>query len=63
MTVVSRSYCARCGHTEERHDALLGYCVADDGECSCLQFVDEEEALEDALAEGEDIRPLDFDHE
>lgn len=56
-------YCARCGHTEGQHDRLLGYCRADDEACACLQFVSEEDDLQDRLAEGEDIRPLNFDHD
>lgn len=54
-------YCARCGDIEEMHDPLLGYCNVP--RCKCVQFVSEEDELESRLAEGEDIRPLNFDHD
>jgi hypothetical protein len=50
--------CEGCGHTDDLHDAELGYCNARGCRCVCFRlndFEDEDEGLDDN-------EPLDFEH-
>jgi hypothetical protein len=42
--VADSSRCARCGCDERDHDPMRGLCL--DPDCSCVQFVSEDDEME-----------------